>query len=222
VGVEVPGEGRLMIQRRHMEGPVIPAPSRHPAQRVQAVGQRGARHRGEPAVADRELLGQVIVDGHVGAVVVPHDAARVAVLNPPRGKGSGRTGHKATHGPVGDLGVDRARGMVRVDPQGRRGEVVHRVGAPLVLVGQAGAQAVDLWASAGEGQVAEHVIKGPVLQHHDHNVVDLLQVGGIRVRALVSCHSPSVGQVDMVPGDDTQLGRPSQPHTEPSGHRLSR
>jgi hypothetical protein len=52
--------------------------------------------------------------------------------------------------------------MVRVESQGRRGEVVHRVGAPLVLVGEARAQAVDLWAPAGEGQVPEHVIKRPV------------------------------------------------------------
>jgi hypothetical protein len=133
----------------------------------------------------------VVVDGHVGAVVVPHDAARVAVLGPPPGKGRGRAGDKAAHVPVGDLPVDGGRRMVGVDIQGGRGEVVHRVGAPLVLVGQACAQAVDLWASAGEGQVAEQVIKGPVFQHHDHNVIDLLQVGHIRVLACISPHRSS-------------------------------
>ena len=69
--------------------------------------------------------------------------------------------------------------MVRIHLQSRRGEVVHRVGAPLVLVGQPRAQAIDLRARAHEGQIPEHVIKGPVLQHQDHNMVDLLQVGGI-------------------------------------------
>jgi hypothetical protein len=81
------------------------------------------------------------------------------------------------HLPAGDLLVDRARGMVGVEVQRRRRQVMHRVRALLVVVGQAWAQAVDLRAPAREGQVAEHVVKGPVLQHHDHNMVDLRQVG---------------------------------------------
>jgi hypothetical protein len=135
MGVEVPGEGGLVVQRRHMERPVIPAASGHPAQRVQAVGQRGTGYRGEPAVADRELLGQVIVDRDVGAVVVAHDTAGVAVLGPVCGKGRGRAGDETVHVSVGDLPVDGGRRMVRIHLQGRCGEVIHRVGAPLVLVG---------------------------------------------------------------------------------------
>ena len=181
-----------MVQGRQVRRPVIPASGGPPAQGVQAVGQRGAGHRAEPAVADRELLRQVIVDRHVGAVVVAHDTARVAVVDPARGQGRGRAGDKAAHVPAGDLLVDRARGVVRIHIQGRRGEVVHRVGAPLVLVGQPWAQAVDLRAPAGEGQIPEHVIKGPVLQHHDHDMVDLLQVGGTVWITIANFHRPSV------------------------------
>ena len=57
MSVKVPDEGGLVIQRRHIRRPVIPAASSHPTQGIQAVGQRGAGHRDEPAVADRELLG---------------------------------------------------------------------------------------------------------------------------------------------------------------------
>jgi hypothetical protein len=64
--------------------------------------------------------------------------------------------------------------MVGIQLQGRRGEVVRRVAAPLVLVGQPRAQAVDIRAAACEGQIPEHVVKGPVLQHQDHDMVDLL------------------------------------------------
>jgi hypothetical protein len=174
VSVQVTDEGGLVVERRHIGRSVIPASGRRPAQRIQAVGQRGSGHRCEPAVADRELLGQVVIDRNVCAVVIAHDTARVAVLDSLRGQGRGRAGHETAHAPSGDLGVDRARGMVRVHPQGRLVQVVHRVGAPLIVVGQTRAQAIDLRAPAAEGQIPEHVIEGPVLQHHDHNVVDLL------------------------------------------------
>jgi hypothetical protein len=98
----------------------------------------------------------------------------------------------AAHAPVGDLLVDRARAVVRVHLKGRRGEVVNRVGAPLVLVSQPWAQAIDIPAPASEGQVPEHVIKRPVLQHHDHDMVDLLQVGGTGWITLVNFHRSSV------------------------------
>jgi hypothetical protein len=129
MGVQVPDEGRLVIKRRGRRRPVIPAAGGHPAHGIQPVGQRGAGHRAEPAVADRELLRQVVVDRHVGGVVVTHDTARVPVLAA-SGQGCGRAGHEAAHVPAGDLLVDRARGVVGVHRHGRRAEVVHRVGAP--------------------------------------------------------------------------------------------
>jgi hypothetical protein len=174
-----------------MQGPVIPASRGRPAQGIQTVRQRGAGYRGEPAVTDRELLRQVIVDRHVGAVVVAHHASRVATFNSTLGKDRGRAGDEAAHAAAGDLLVDRVRTVVRVHLQGRGAEMVHRVGAPLVGVGEPGAQAVDLRAPAREGQVAEHVVKGPVLQHHDHNVVDLRQAGRTRwVAPGISHRSP--------------------------------
>ena len=174
----MPDERPLVVQRRHVRGPVIPASGRRAAQGIQPVRQRGAGHRGEPPVAHRELLGQMIVDRHVGAVVVAHDAARVTVLDPARSQGRSRTGDKPVHGPVGDLPVDRARGVIRIHLHSRCGEMMHRVGATLVVVSQSRAQAVDLRAPVAKGQIPEHVIKGPVLQHHDYDMVDLLQVAG--------------------------------------------
>ena len=120
----------------------------------------------------------MVVDRHVGAVVIAHDAARVAVLGSLRGQGRACAGDETAHAPAGDLGIDRARGMVRIYSQGRRVQVVYGVGVPLVVVGQARAQTIDLRAPAARGQIPEHVIEGPVLQHHDHNMVDFLQVGG--------------------------------------------
>jgi hypothetical protein len=85
---------------------------------------------------------------------------------------------------------DAVRGSIHGETMiaGRRGEVVRRVAAPLVLVGQPRAQAVDIRAVAREGQIPEHVVKGPVLQHHDHNMVDLRQVRGTIWIALVNFH----------------------------------
>ena len=180
-----------MVQRRHMQGPVVPASGGHPTQRIQAVGQRGAGHRGEPAVADRELLRQVIVDRHVRAVVVAHYEARVAVTP---GQGGGRTGDEATHAPAGDLPVYRGRGMIRVHPQGRRAQMVHGVSAPLVMVGEARAQAIDIRVPVAEGQVPQHVVERAVLQHHDHHMVDLRQAGGAGWVTLVDFHRCSVAR----------------------------
>ena len=118
----------------------------------------------------------MIIDGHVGSVVVPHDAGRVTVLDAALGQGRGRAGDEAAHAPAGDLLVDRARTVVRVHIQGRGAEVVNRVAAPLVLVGESGTQAVDTRALPRQGQVPEHVIEGPVFQHHDHDMVKLVQV----------------------------------------------
>ena len=178
MSVQMTHKGGLVVQRRHIRRPVIPAPGRRTTERIQAVGQRGAGHRGEPAVADRELPCQVVVDRHIGAVVIAHDAARVAILDSLRGQGRGRAGHETAHVPTGDLSVDRARGMIRVHPQDSRVQMVDGVGVPLVVVGQAGAQTIDLRAPTAKGQIPEHVIEGPVLQHHDHNMVDFLQVDG--------------------------------------------
>ena len=78
----------------------------------------------------------MIVDRHVGAVVIAHDTGRVAVFNSTASKGRGRTGDEAAHAPSRDLLVDCIGGVVRVHIQGRRAEVVNRVGAPLKLVGE--------------------------------------------------------------------------------------
>jgi hypothetical protein len=188
--VQVADEGRLVVQGRHMPGPVIPAASGRTAQAIQAVGQRRAGHRAEPAVADRELLCQVVIDGHVGSVVVTHDAGRVAVAGPGLGKGRGRAGDEAAHTPAGDLLVDRARTVVRVHIQGRGIEVVNRIAAPLVLVGELRTQAVDIRTPPRQGQVPEHVIEGSIFQHHDHDMVDLIQVA-VGPLAPISSHDTS-------------------------------
>jgi hypothetical protein len=132
----------------------------------------------------------MIVDGDVGTVVVPHHARRIAVLDAAFGQHRGRAGDESVHAPAGHLLVDPARTVVRVHRQGRGTEVVNRVAAPLILVGQPGAQAVDLRAPARQGQVPEHVIEGSVLQHHDHHVVDLGEVT-VDPLAAVSSHDSS-------------------------------
>lgn len=90
----------------------------------------------------------MLVDRHVRAVVIAHDTGRIAVFDATPGQGRGRIGDEAAHAPAGDLLVDGHGGVVRVHIQGRRAEVVNRVGAPLILVGEPRAKAVDVRAPA--------------------------------------------------------------------------
>src|SRR5262245_59944538 len=66
--------------------------------------------------------------------------------------------------------------MVRVHLNGRAGQVMNGIGAALVVIHQSRTQALDVWTPTCEGEVAEHVIEGPVLEHHDDQVVNLVQV----------------------------------------------
>ena len=72
VVVQVPDERGFVVDGWQMGRQVIPAAGGAPAQGVQAVGPGRARDRAEPAVTDQELPRQVVVYGHVRAVVVPH------------------------------------------------------------------------------------------------------------------------------------------------------
>ena len=132
MGVEVPDEGRLVVHGRHVWA------GGHPGFRPRLrTGRTGgwagcAGHRAEPAVADRELLGQVIVDRHVRAVVVAHDQPGSPSV--PRAAGSRRRCRRSRPSSRRRSAGRSARGVVRVHRNGRRVEMVHRVGASLVLV----------------------------------------------------------------------------------------
>ena len=81
----------------------------------------------------------------------------------------------------------------------RRGlEMVDRVAAPVVVVGELFPQAVDVVAPTLERQVSEHVIKRAVLEHQDDDVVDLPQIGHADV--LRHHHTPRRGLRSYVPG----------------------
>jgi hypothetical protein len=56
-------------------------------------------------------------------------------------------------------------------------EMVDGIAAPVVLVGEFPSQTIDIVAGTLQRQIPEHVIKRAVLEHQDHDVVDLLQVG---------------------------------------------
>ena len=74
--------------------------------RVEAVGPGRAGNRAEPAIADSELPGEVIVDRDVGGVVVAHHAARIPVLNPAAGQRVGEARDETVHFAAADLQVD--------------------------------------------------------------------------------------------------------------------
>jgi hypothetical protein len=87
-------------------------------------------------------------------------------------------------------------GVFRLAPEGRLGEVMDRITRAVagVGVGRGPSETVDVRAPfapfrRGQGQVAEHVVERAVLEHHDHDVLDLLESrrsgigrGGDRVR----------------------------------------
>jgi hypothetical protein len=82
---------------------------------------------------------------------------------------------EAAHLPARDLHARRLAGVVGVFDRDEGGavKVVDRVGAAAVLVRHPGLQPVDVVAAAFQGQVAEHVVERAVLEHQDHDVLDL-------------------------------------------------
>jgi hypothetical protein len=82
----------------------------------------------------------------------------------------------------------------------RSAEMVDRIPAALVLVGQLFPQTADVTTATLKRQVAQHVIEGAVLHHQDHDVVDLLKVGPtglLRHDTSRSCHSRSLPNCPM-------------------------
>jgi hypothetical protein len=177
VRVEVAHERRLVVQRRQVMGPAIAAAGGAAAQRVQAVRPGRPRDRAEPAITDGKLTGQMIVDRDVRAAVVTHDRRRVCVLGLEALQRRGVAGRKAIHVAAANLHVDCTGGVVGVLGNDRRAQMVDRIRAALMLVGQPFPQAIDVTTATLKRQIAEHVVEGAILHHQDDDVVDLLKVG---------------------------------------------
>src|SRR6202044_315816 len=120
VDVEVTCERRLVVERREVVRQVVAAVRGAAGKRVEAVRPGRAGNRAEPAVADGEVPGEVVVDRDVGGVVVAHDPARIRVLNPAAGQRLGVAGDEAVHRAAPDLQVDAPAGVIGVIGDRRR------------------------------------------------------------------------------------------------------
>lgn len=81
--------------------------------------------------------------------------------------------------------------------------------------GEPGAETVDVRPSIGEGEVTEHVIEGAVFQHHDDDVVDLLEVGDM---------TRSLSSIPMAPPRLASSGisaQAFQSHTVTNSHAVT-
>ena len=80
MSIEVPHERRLVVDRRDIERQVIATAGGTAADCVQAVGPGRPGNGAKPAIADRELAREVIVDRDVSVVVVTHHTTWVRVV----------------------------------------------------------------------------------------------------------------------------------------------
>jgi len=67
--------------------------------------------------------------------------------------------------------------VVGVFGDDRGAQMVDRIPAALVLVGQPCPQTIDVTTATLQRQVTEHVIEGAIFHDQNGDVVDLLQVG---------------------------------------------
>jgi hypothetical protein len=66
--------------------------------------------------------------------------------------------------------------MIGVVHDRRAVQMVNRIDAPVVLVGELGSQTIDIPAPPLEREIPEHMIKRAVLEHQHDDVVNFLQV----------------------------------------------
>ena len=88
----------------------------------------------------------MVVHRDVRPVVVPHDGSRILHPAAARERCS-IAGNEAVHIAATELQVDRVGGVIRVHRDGRARQMVHRIGATLVLVREPRLQPVDISAT---------------------------------------------------------------------------
>ena len=190
--VEMADERIAPVDRRWLRL-VVAAAGGAAGQRIQAVGPGGAGNGAVPAVAHAEVLGQVVVDGEIRAVVVLHDHARIGVGDVAALERVSEARREPVHLAAADLKVGLGRGVVGIpvrirDVSGRR--VRDRILLAVRRVRHPRLEAVDFVAAVLERQVAEHVVKRPVLQHQHDDVLDVLQTAAL-FRLAHRLHAPS-------------------------------
>ena len=84
---------------------------------------------------------------------------------------------EAVHLAAPDLEVDGAAGVIGIVLDHRAVEMVDRIVAPVVLVGELRPQTIDIAATTLEREIPQHVVEGAILEHQDDDVVDLPEVG---------------------------------------------
>ena len=130
----------------------------------------------------------MVEDGQVGGVVVAHHDARIGILDAAGGKRLRVARGEPIHRAAVDLPIDGRRGVLRIPTfigEVRRAEMVDRIAPATEVVCHPWPQTINLGAATLEREVAEHVIKGAVLQHQHDDVLDPL-----KTVALSDSHRP--------------------------------
>ena len=130
-----------------------------------------------PPVTDTELLREVVEHGHVEGVVVAHHDPRIGILDAASGKRL-RIAREPIHSAAVDLPIDRRRRVLRIPAlvgKVPRAEMVDRIAPATQAVCHPWPQTINLGAATLEREVAEHVIKGAILQHQHDDVLDPLE-----------------------------------------------
>ena len=189
--IQMPDERVASVDRRRL-GLVVAAAVGASGQRVQAVGPGGAGDGAVPAVADAEVLREMVVDGEVGVVVVVHDHARIGIGHVATRQRVRKARGEAVHRAAADLKVGLSGGVIGIpvgigDVRGRR--VRDRILLAVRRVRHLGLEAVDVVAAVFEREVPEHVVERPVLQHQHDDVLDLVQTAAL-FRLAHRLHAP--------------------------------
>jgi hypothetical protein len=141
-----------------------------------------------PTVTDAEVLCEVVEHGQVGGVVVAHHDPRIGIRDAASGERLRIARGEAVHRAAVDLPIDRRRGVLRIPAlvgEVSRAEIVDRIAPATEVVCHPWPQSINLGAATLEREVAEHVIKGAVLQHQHGDVLDPL-----KAVALSDSHRP--------------------------------